>query len=400
MPDPTIAPPPSVEIDEGSFDSALSASAPQIGNPAGAVPAAPVEQPKPDPTPEPEKPAEVKPADAPKKKGLDALSEEKSDEKPKDKEEAKPTEADEPEVDTSKWAKAQQEAFASARVAGKRLKEQVKETQTRYEKLQKEFEAYKSQPRDSEATQKELQRLKNWESAQELKTTPEWVNTFEKPLQASLAVLGKIAARAKVDSSKLEAATDIEDELDRYDAVVALFEAADAPVPAHLVQAAIDEAKKLHPLYAKGAELEKKAGEALSSLKHQTEQQKAESAKAAEAEYTKHHDHIYGQLTTKMKSLLADEAVAADVKAARPATDPADQAFQAQAAAILPTLWEKYLAVRDEAAREKSAKLALLNTRSGVTPSTTPATKPANGDDVELDEDGLGAALNTMRGGR
>ncbi len=398
MPDPIApAPPPSVEIDESSFSSALSASAPQIGTPAGAAPAAPVEQPKPDPTSELEKPKEAdKPADAPKKKGLDALSEEKSDEKPK--EDTKPAEADEPEVDTSKWAKAQQEAFASARVAGKRLKEQVKETQTRFEKLQKEFNDYKAQPRDSEATLKKLERLENWEKAQELKNTPEWIDTFEKPLQASLAVLGKIATRAKVDPAKLEAATDIEDKFDRYDAITKLFDAADEPVPAHLVSAAIQEAEKLHPLYAKGMELEKKAGETLSSLKHQTEQQKAESAKAAEAEYVKHHDHIYGQLSTKMKSLLADEVVAADVKAARPATDPADQAFQAQAAAILPTLWEKFLAVREEAAREKAAKLALLGTRSGVTPSTTPQTKPVNGDDVELDEEGLGTALNTMRG--
>lgn len=389
------APPPSVEIDGDSFSSALSASAPQIGNPAGSVPPAQVEQPKPEPAPEPEKPKEDAKPDTPKKKGLDALSEEKSDEKPK--EEAKTAEAEEPEVDTSRWAKAQQEAFASARVAGKRLKEQVKETQTRYENLKKEFDAYKAQPRDSEATQKELERLKNWESAQELKNTPEWIDTFEKPLKASLAVLGKIATRAGVSQDKLEEATDIEDELDRYDAVVALFESADAPVPSHLVQAAIDEAKKLHPLYAKGISLEQKAAETLSSLKHQTEQQKAEATKAAEAEYGKHHEHIYGQLSAKMKSLFADEAVAAEVKAVRPGTDPADRAYEAQAAAILPTLWEKYLAVRDEAAREKSAKLALLGTRPGVTPSTTSTTKPVNGDDVELDEEGLESAISTLR---
>lgn len=398
MPDPIApAPPPSVEIDEGSFDSALSASAPQIGNPAGSVPPAQVEQPKPadTPAPEAEKPKEDKPADAPKKKGLDALSEEKSDEKPKAEE--KPAEAEEPEIDTSKWAKTQQEAFASARVAAKRLKEQVKDAETRYEKLQKEFEAFKSNPKDSEKTVKELEELRAWKNSQDLRSTPEWEQAVAKPVAASLAVLAKIASRAKVDQAQLEAATDIEDKFDRYDAITKLFDAADEPVPAHLVSAAIQEAEKLHPLYAKGMELEQKAGETLSSLKHQTEQQKAEAAKAAEAEYVKHHDHIYGQLSSKMKSLLADEAVAAEVKAARPATDPADQAFQAQAAAVLPVLWEKYLAVREEAAKEKAGKLALLGTRPGVTPSAAPAAKPVNGDDVELDDEGLENALSTIR---
>lgn len=398
MPDPNT-PEPSVDIDTDSFSSALAASAPQIGNPPGAAAPAPVVE-APAPTPAADtKPAEpVKKPDGEKpKKGLDALAEEKAEEAKKpdgEKPKEDPLLAEDPEVDTSKWAKAQQEAFASARVQARRLKEQVRETQIRAEKLQKELEQAKTKtnPKDAE----ELQELRTWKKAQELKTTPQWADTFEKPLQQSLARLSKIAERAKVDPEKLQAATDVEDELDRYDAIAAVFENAEAPVPAHLVAAALDEAKKMHPLYERAIKMQKEAAETLTSLKHQTEQQKAAATQAAEAEYAKHHDHIYGQMSSKMKSLFADEAVAAEVKAARVSDDPAEKAFAAQAAAVLPTLWQKYLSMGEELAKEKASKAALLGTRPGVTPTAPSTTKPAGADDVELDADGFDSAMKTM----
>ena len=401
MPDPTTPEPPAVEIDADSFSSALAASAPQIGNPPGAAPPAPVvEAPVPSPAADtkPTEPAK-KPEGEKPKKGLDALPEEKTEEgkKPEgEKPKEDPLLADDPEVDTSKWNKAQQEAFASARVQAKRLKEQVRETQIRAEKLQKELEQAKANPKDSEKTVQELEELRTWRKAQELKTTPEWADTFEKPLQQSLARLSKIAERARVDPEKLQAATDVEDELDRYDAIAAVFENADAPVPAHLVAAALDEAKKMHPLYERAIKMQKDAAETLSSLKHQTEQQKAEAEKAAEAEYAKHHEHIYGQLAKKLPSLFKDEAFAAEVKAARPGTDPADRAFEVQAAAALPKLASELFALREELAKEKASKAALLGARPGVTPTAPSSVKPASADDVELDADGFDSAMKTM----
>ena len=399
MPDPTLPEPPAVEIDTDSFSSALAASAPQIGNPPGAAPAAPVVE-TPAPAPEAKPAEEVKKSDSEKpKKGLDALPEEKTEEAKKpegEKPKEDPLLADDPEVDTSKWAKAQQEAFASARVQAKRLKEQVRETQIRAEKLQKELDQAKANPPLSKEVMEKIAKAEQVEKAYELKNTPAWKDTFEKPLQQSLARLSKIAERAKVDPEKLQAATDVEDELDRYDAIAAVFENADAPVPSHLVTAALDEAKKMHPLYERALKMQQEAAETLTSLKHQTEQQKAEAEKAAEAEYAKHHEHIYGQLAKKLPSLFKDEAFAAEVKAARPGTDPADRAFEVQAAAALPRLASELFALREELAKEKASKAALLGTRPGVTPTAPSTAKPASADDVELDEEGLASAMKTL----
>ncbi len=396
MPDPDTSTPAPVEIDADSFATALQASAPQIGNPAGAVPPAEIPA-KPDATtaqPTADKPEEKKPAeDSKPKKGLDALPEEKSEEKKPEDEKTK-AETEEPEVDTSKWAKAQQEAFASARVKERRLKEQIKETQTRYEKLQKEFEAVKANPKDSEETLKKLQRLEQWESAQDLRNTDNWKKTIEEPIQKSLSMLERIASHAKIDAAALIKATDEPIEFERILAIRKIFEGAEEPVPDTLITAAVREAEKLHPLYEKGTELEKNAKEALSSLRHQTEQQKQEASKAAEAEYVKHHDHIYGQLSKKLPSMFNNPDVAEEVKSARPATDPADQAYQAQAAALLPSMAKEMLALREEVAREKASKLALLGARPSVNPSTTPVSKPIGADDTELDEDGLATALH------
>ena len=401
MPDP-IAPieAPSVELDGDSLSAALAASAPQIGAPAGAVAPAPTpELAKPVETPAPaaeeKKPDEVKAAAAEKKKGLDALAGEKKEEKKPD--EKKPeAAAEEPEVDTSKWGKAQQEAFVALRQAKARAVEQYKAAQAKAEKLEKDLQAAKANPKDRPETEAELQRLKNWEKAQELERSDEWKTAIAEPVKRSLATLGKIAQRANVDPDKLEAATDLEDEFERLEAITALFDAAEAPVPSHLVNAAIQEAAKLHPIYAKAAELKKNAQETLASLSHQTEQQKEAAAKASDAEYSKHHEHIYGQLAEKMPSIFGDAEFAAEVKAVRPGTDPADRAYEAQAAAILPKVWGLLLAEKENSEREKKAKLALLGTRATVTPSSTPV-KPINADDTELDEGGLDAALRTIK---
>jgi len=394
MPDPIETPAaPDVEIDMGALTSAI-ANTPLPGMPT--PPTAPVEAPPPEAAPVEAKPDEAKPADAKPKKGLDALPEEKVEAKKEDKPKAE--EKAEPEVDTTKWPKQQGEAFAAMRSAKKRAEEQAKDAQVRYEKLQKEYEQFKSNPKDRPETLEKLQRLEAWEKAQELKTTPEWQDAVVKPIQKSLDMLNRIAGRAKVDADALIKATDEEIDFERIDAITKVFESAEEPVPAHLISAAIEEAKKLHPLYGKAAEMERNSKETLASLSHQTAQQKEAAAQKEAAEYEKHHTHIYDQMAKKLPSLFGDADLAAEVKAARPGTDPADRAYEAQAGTLLPKLVEKYFALRADFEREKAAKLALLGTRAGVTPPTTPAgTKPINGDDTELDEEGLAAVLPRRR---
>ena len=401
--DPNNPAPADVDLDMGALSAAIAADAPTIGQPtseAAPPPAPTVEQSKPA---EPATPAEEKkPAEgaapAEKKKGLAALAGEKKPEEKKDGDKKPDAALSEPEVDITKWKKEQQDAFVAMRQVKKRAEEQAKTALLKAEELERKLQTATANPKDRPETVEKLKRLEAWEKAQELQKSDEWKNVVTAPVQRSLATLSKIAERAKVDSVKLEEATDIEDEFDRLDAITALFDAAETPVPAHLINAAVQEAAKLHPIYAKAAELKRNAQETLASLSHQTEQQKAAAAQAAETEYAKHHDHVYGQLAEKMSSLFGDEEFAKEVKAARPSTDPADRAYEAQAAAILPKVWEKFLAARDEAAAEKKAKLALLGTRASVTPSTAPIGKPVSADDTELDEEGLNEALRGMKG--
>jgi hypothetical protein len=388
----TIAPaaPESVELDMGGLDAALATlnpANPTVPEPVPVqTPEAPVEQPK---------PADPKPADEKPKKGLDALPGETVEEK---KAEAKKEEpADEPEVDTSKWVKPQQQAFAAMRAEKKRAEETARDAQIRYDKLQKEYEAFKATPKDSEETAKKLAELETWKRAHDLKSTPEWVSAVDTPIQQSLSLLERIAGHAKIDAKTLIDATDEPIQFERILAIRKVFEAAEEPVPDTLITAAVNEADKLHPLYEKAAKMEKEAEQTLNSLNHQTEQQKAAAAKAEEAAYLKHHDHIYDQMVKKLPSIFNNPEVAEEIKSARPATDPADKAFQAQAAAALPTIVKELLAAREEAKKERAAKLALLNTRPGVKPSSTPVQKPASPEDVELDEEGLAAALRGMK---
>ena len=388
----TIAPaaPESVELDMGGLDAALATlnpANPTVPEPVPVqTPEAPVEQPK---------PADPKPADEKPKKGLDALPGETVEEKKADAKKDEP--ADEPEVDTSKWVKPQQQAFAAMRAEKKRAEETARDAQIRYDKLQKEYEAFKATPKDSEETAKKLAELETWKRAHDLKSTPEWVSAVDTPIQQSLSLLERIAGHAKIDAKTLIDATDEPIQFERILAIRKVFEAAEEPVPDTLITAAVNEADKLHPLYEKAAKMEKEAEQTLNSLNHQTEQQKAAAAKAEEAAYLKHHDHIYDQMVKKLPSIFNNPEVAEEIKSARPATDPADKAFQAQAAAALPTIVKELLAAREEAKKERAAKLALLNTRPGVKPSSTPVQKPASPEDVELDEEGLAAALRGMK---
>ena len=153
----TTTPDSAVELDMGGLTSALASFNP--ANPAAPAPDS-TPAPTPDPAPAPEPKEEDKPADEKPKKGLDALPGEEVEEK-KEEEKKEETPA-EPEVDTSKWQKPQREAFAAMRGEKKRAMEQAKDAESRYQKLQKEFEAFKATPRDSEGTATKLDELETW----------------------------------------------------------------------------------------------------------------------------------------------------------------------------------------------------------------------------------------------
>lgn len=386
-----------VELDMGGLTSALASFNP--ANPAAPAPD-PTPAPTPDPAPAPEPKKEDRPADEKPKKGLDALPGEEVEEKKEEPKKEEP--AAEPEVDTSKWQKPQRDAFAAMRSEKKRAMEQAKDAESRFQKLQKEFETFKT----SAPKLEEFEALKRERDARNVTSSQAWEDEVAAPIRAHHESLKSTAETAGIDGEELLDAADQKTPFARAQAVRALFKKLDSvseePIPLDLVSDVIlaveAEARDLHALYAKGTKMEADAEQTLLSINHQTEQQKAAAAKAEEAAYLKHHDHIYEQMAKKLPSIFSNPEVAEEIKSARPATDPADKAFQAQAAAALPTIVSELFKLRQEVKKERDAKLALLNTRPGVKgPSATP-TKPADSDGVELDEDGLAAALRGMKG--
>jgi len=205
------------------------------------------------------------------------------------------------------------------------------------------------------------------------------------------SVLDQIAEAAEVDPETLRAATDEEASFKRALAIKKVFDAAEGPVDSVLVTAALAEAEKLPPLYAKMDELQAKASEVWASLQNQTAAQKEAAAKAAEGEYLKSHNHVAEQLKRKLPSVI-DDAVAKDLAEARPSDDPADRAFAVQAAVLLPKVVASMTALKAEIAKLKASEAALLGSRGTVDKVTADPVRREN-PDGDMDEDALAAAL-------
>lgn len=126
-------------------------------------------------------------------------------------------------------------------------------------------------------------------------------------------------------------ATDEPIQFERILAIRKVFEAAEEPVSDTLITAAVNEADKLHPLHEKASKMEQEAEQTSTVSTIRPSSRKAAAAKEEEAAYLKHHDHIYGQMAApKLPSIFSNPEVAEEIKSARPATDPADKAFQAR----------------------------------------------------------------------
>jgi len=380
---------PSVEMNVSAFEAALAsppgkeATAPATDKPA------PAEKPAADKSAADKPAADQKPAaeDKAKKKGLDALPDEEVEKKP-DAEEKPPVE-EEPEIDTKNWAKAQRDAFAAARVKAKLLATERDDARMKVAELQKQLAEQK--PKDSEQTLKELEELRTWKHARDVRDSPEWKAQVVEPIDKVFAELDRLAVAAGIPPEKLREATDAETKVDRIKAIKAVFDSAEEPVYPEFVAEAISESNKLPSLYAKMDELEAKASEVWSSLQNQTAAQKEAAAKAAEAKYLESHNHIAEQLKRKLPSLFADVEVAKDIAEARPSEDPADVAFATQAAVLLPKVVGQLQALKAEIAKLKESEAALLGSRGTVEKVTEPARRENTGDD--MDEDALQQAL-------
>jgi colicin import membrane protein len=379
------------------FSAALAA------RPGDPVPVAPTseeqqieQQIKEQSAPKVEKPAaeEDRPEEAPKEKSpFDDLPSEEV-EKPA-AEEKKP---DEQEVDTANWPKKQREAFAAARVAQKRLTEELSKAQEAIKQRDAAIEEAKKTGKPDEATLKELEELRQWRYSEEVEASPEWKQAVADPLTKTFASLKEIAEAMKVDNEELLKATDEPLSWKRNAAIHRLFkaaaEAADSPADPVEVQAAADaaiqEASKLPSFYAKMDEMRAKAQETWQSLKARTEEQKSQQSKQSEADFLKASEHLLPQLKTKWPSFFKDEATAKSVAEARIDATPEGQALQAQKAALFKPALTELMAARAKIAELEKAVAAWKGSKAAVEDKVATSAKP---DDGELDESAFAAAL-------
>lgn len=388
---------PQGEMNVSAFSAALAA---RPGDPAPTAPTSEEQQIeqqiKEQSAPKVEKPtAEEKKPDEPAKEKtpFDDLPSEEV-EKPA-AEEKKP---DEQEVDTANWPKKQREAFAAARVAQKRLTDELSKAQEAIKQRDAAIEEAKKTGKPDEATLKELEELRQWRYSEDVKASPEWKTAIADPLSQTFSSLKEIAESMNVDHEGLLKATDEPLAWKRNASIRRLFnaasEATDSPLDPLEVQAAADaaitEANKLPSLYAKAEEMETKAQETWQSLKASREQQKTEQSKASEADFVKASEHLLPQLKAKWPSFFKDEATAKSVAEARIDATPEGQALQAQKAALFKPALTELMAARAKIAELEKAVAAWRGSRPEIDSKTPTSTKP---DDGEMDEDGFARAL-------
>jgi len=388
---------PQGEMNVSAFSAALAA---RPGDASSAAPSSEEQQIeqqiKEQSAPKVEKPAseDKKPDEAPKEKTpFDDLPSEEV-EKPA-AEEKKP---DEPEVDTANWPKKQREAFAAARVAQKRLTEELSKAQEAIKQRDAAIEEAKKTGKPDEATLKELEELRQWRYSEEVEASPEWKQAVADPLTKTFASLKEIAEAMSVDNEELLKATDEPLSWKRNAAIHRLFkaaaEAADSPADSLEVQAAADaaiqEANKLPSFYAKMDEMRAKAQETWQSLKARTEEQKSQQSKQSEADFLKASEHLLPQLKTKWPSFFKDEATAKSVAEARIDATPEGQALQAQKAALFKPALTELMSARAKIAELEKAVAAWKGSKAAVEDKVVTSAKP---DDGELDESAFAAAL-------
>lgn len=382
---------PSVEIDAGALSAALAAK------PGDAAPAPSEEQQieqqikaQTEPKVEDKKPD--KPEEAKEKTPFDDLPSEELEKAVEEKVVV------EQEVDTSNWPKKQREAFAAARVAQKRLTEELSKAQEAIKQKEAALEEAKKTSKPDEAILQELEEHRKWRYAEDVKTSPEWKATIAEPLKQTLGSLKQIAESLNVDSEALLTATDEPLAWKRNAAIRRLFnaasESAENPLDPIELQAAADaaiaEANRLPAIYAKGEEMEAKAAELWQSLKAKRKQETAEQSKASEADFVKAAEHLLPQLKSKWPSFFKDDATAKEVAEARIDATPEGQALQAQKAALFKPALKELMAARAKIAELQKAVDAWKGSKPAVEDKGVTPAKP---DDGEMDEDAFASAL-------
>lgn len=304
----------------------------------------------------------------------------------------------EQEVDTSNWPKKQREAFAAARVAQKRLSEELSKAQDAIKQRDAAIEEAKKSGKPDEAMMREYEEMKAEKYARKVESSPEWKEAVADPINAVMTNLKGIADSFGLDNEVLLKATDEELPYKRNAAIrkvfKALSEASETPLDQIELDAAMDEAiteaNKLPALYGKMDALRADAAEKWAAIQARDAAREAEQSKASEADFAKASEHLYPQLKTKWPSLFKDEADAKAVAEARIDTTPEGQALQAQKAALFKPALKELMSARAKIAELEKTVNAWKAGRPAVEDKGASTTKP---DDGEMDEGAFADAL-------
>lgn len=385
-------------MDAGAFSAALAAK------PGDAVAAPSEEQQMEQQIKEQSAPKVEKPTVEEKKPDESAKEKTPFDDLPSEEVE-KPAEEKvvvEQEVDTSNWPRKQREAFAAARVAQKRLSEELSKAQDAIKQRDVAIEEAKKfgapEREELERLRAENKKHKEREFADDVKSSDEWRMAVSDPANEAYSSIKEIADSMGVDHETILKATDEPLMWKRIAAIKKVFnaasEASENPLDPIEVQAAAEavimESNKLPAIFAKAEELEKSAAEIAVAKAAEKAAQKTEQSKALEADFVKASEHLLPQLKTKWPSLFKDEADAKAVAEARIDTTPEGQALQAQKAALFKPALKELISARAKIAELEKTVSAWKAGRPAVEDKGASTMKP---DDGEMDEGAFADAL-------
>lgn len=264
---------------------------------------------------------------------------------------------------------------------------QLRETETQYKKILPEYESLKKEVAElrtkqssvPEEIQKELQELRDYQTAYSVKQTPEWKNTIDKPIDDQYYRLAVVAKDVGIDYNELVSIANENNSYSRNKAIKKLLEATDSGLDPSDFNEIADATNKVNEIYHKAAALERKSSEIKSAYEgkktfEQTQQQEQQQQRLADSSKAM-ADRFKASL--KSTDLLNDDAFVGEVMGVRPAdpvSEPEMAVYQAQAGKLMPKVISRLHAVTKELTEAKRVlaerSKASAPAPNGSTPST------------------------------
>lgn len=245
----------------------------------------------------------------------------------------------------------------------------------KFEALQKEHEALKAKPpAPDEATVKELEELRQWRAAEDVKSTPEFQQAVAVPIQAKWQELKDMAEHAGVDYDALLKATDIANKYQRNEAIEKVLRTGEKEISSGVLAEAFDAARELHKLYAEGEKREASARELKNAINGRKTQETAAQAQEREQKWNQASDEIFKiMVANPVIGDLTKGEMAEVLKSAKLPEDPMDQAMAAQAYHMLPVVAQALKDAKTQIAALERAAAARVKAKPAISqPGDTP----------------------------